>query len=158
MQVTCFKCSQPIALADVVELSEGHLSHVDCVRHSTLTSAERQLIFTYCWEHDVAECPGCGIRFRFWQLGADVIGKRTNMCPRCGRELTDGIRTHLYSCAMTPTEVRRRAQDVRGAAQMLIKESQQLRDTSDVLIRQAEATLFERQQALRVAMTKRMTS
>jgi len=47
---------------------------------------------------------------------------------------------------------------VREAAQHLVKESQQLRDRSDVLIREAEAALFERQRALREAMSKRTAS
>jgi len=37
----------------------------------------------------------------------------------------------------------------------LVRESQQLRDTSDVTLRQLEAALFERQQALRDAMQQR---
>jgi hypothetical protein len=56
---------------------------------------------------------------------------------------------------MLPSEIRLRAQAVREAAQRLVKESQQVRDRSDVLIREAEATLFEKQRALREAMSKR---
>ena len=59
---------------------------------------------------------------------------------------------------MLPAEIRRRAQKVREAAQHLVKESQQLRDTSDVLIREAEALLFERLRSLRDAMSRRITS
>jgi len=47
---------------------------------------------------------------------------------------------------------------VRQAAQRLVKETQQLRDRSDVLIREAEAALFESHRALREAMSKRTTS
>jgi hypothetical protein len=36
-----------------------------------------------------------------------------------------------------------------------VKEAQQLCDRSDVLIREAEAALFEKQRALREAMSKR---
>jgi hypothetical protein len=43
---------------------------------------------------------------------------------------------------MLPSEVRRRAKAVREAAQQLVKQSQQARDRSDVLIREAEALLF----------------
>jgi hypothetical protein len=39
-----------------------------------------------------------------------------------------------------------------------VKRSQQLVDRADVLIREAEAHLLERQQALRAAMAKRATS
>jgi len=41
------------------------------------------------------------------------------------------------------------------AAQHLVKQSQQLHDTSDRLIREAEALLFERQRALREVMSRR---
>jgi hypothetical protein len=54
--------------------------------------------------------------------------------------------------------VRRRAKEVREPAQHLVKESQQLRDRSDVLIREAETRLFERQRALRDAMSRRIAS
>lgn len=155
MQVTCSKCSRPIALTDSIELSEGHLSHVDCTRLSTLTPAECQLVFVYCFDHVVAECPACHASYRFGQLGSDPIGGRTNMCPRCRQDLTETVRAHLYNCGMAPAEVRRRAHQVREAAQVLVKEAQALRDTSDVLIRQLEAALFEQQQALRSAMEKR---
>jgi hypothetical protein len=40
----------------------------------------------------------------------------------------------------------------------LVKQSHELRDNSDVLIRQAEAALFESRQALRAAMSKRALS
>jgi len=30
MQVKCSKCSQPIALTDIIESSDGRVSHVDC--------------------------------------------------------------------------------------------------------------------------------
>jgi len=46
-------------------------------------------------------------------------------------------------------------QELREAAQHLVTESQQLRDTSDVLIREAEAMLFEKQRALRKVMSRR---
>jgi hypothetical protein len=59
---------------------------------------------------------------------------------------------------MVPAEVRLKAQAVREAAQHLVKESQQLRDTSDVLIREAEVAPFERQGALREVMSRRTAS
>jgi hypothetical protein len=43
-------------------------------------------------------------------------------------------------------------------AQRLVKESEQLRDRSHVLSREAEATLFESQRALREAMSRRTAS
>jgi len=50
---------------------------------------------------------------------------------------------------MLPEEIRRRAQAVREAAQYLTKESRELRDTSDVLIREAEAALHALREAMR---------
>jgi len=76
------------------------------------------------------------IRFRLAQLAADTLGSRTNLCPRCRRDLTESVRGHLYGCAMLPAEVRRRAQEVRDAARRLVKESQVLPERSDVLIRE----------------------
>jgi hypothetical protein len=116
-------------------------------------------VFVYCSGHVVARCPACDVSFRYTQLAADMVGgSRTNMCPRCRRDLTEAVRAHLFRCAMLPSEVRLRAQAVREAAQHLVKESQQLRDRSDVLIREAEAALFEKQRALRAAMSKRIAS
>jgi len=159
MQVQCSECSQPIALSDTIESDNGRLSHVDCQRPRVLTPAERALVFVYCTGHVVARCPACDISLRSTELGADILGGScTNMCPRCRRDLTEVVRAHLFRCAMLPSETRLRAKAVREAAQHLVKESQQLRDTSDVLIREAEAALFKSQCALREAMSRRTTS
>ena len=58
--------------------------------------------------------------------------------PEVPERLTDGIRAHLYSCTMLPAAVRRRAQETRAAAQRLVKQSNQLYDRADVLLREAE--------------------
>ena len=158
MQVKCFKCSEPLAVTDVIESSDAHLSHVDCKRPQTLTAEERALLFTYCSGHAAAYCLGCDLRFRLSELAADVLGSRTNLCPRCRKDLTATARAHIFSFAIAPAEVRLRAQAVREAAQRLVKHTQQARDRSDVLIREAEATLFERQRALREAMAQRTAS
>ena len=155
MQVKCPKCSEPIALSDVIESSDGRLSHMDCQRPRMLTVEERALLFVYCFGHAVAFCLNCDLRFRMAELAADALGSRTNLCPHCRRDLTQSARAHVYSCAILPAEVRLKAQAVREAAQHLVKESQQLRDTSDVLIREAEALLFERLGSLREAMSQR---
>jgi hypothetical protein len=156
MQVKCAKCSQPIALTDIIESKNGHLSHVDCKRPHVLTPEERALVFVYCSGHVVARCPACDISFRYTELAADILGgSRTNMCPRCRRELTEAVRAHLFRCAMLPSEIRLRVEAVREAAQRLVKEVQQPRDASNGLVRQAEAVLFEKQRALREAMSKR---
>src|SRR5262245_5968097 len=136
--VKCTKCFQPIGLTDVIASDDGHLSHVDCKRPRTLTPEERALIFVYCSDHVLAQCPTCGSDVRAIELSADFLAADTNLCPKCWRDLTEEIRSHLFGCGMLPAEVRRRAQEVREAAGLLVKESQQLRDRSDVLIREAE--------------------
>ena len=156
MQVNCSKCSQPIALTDVIELFEGHLAHVDCKRAQGLTPEERAVLFVFCSSHPVAHCLPCGQHYRFTELAADILGGgRTNLCPRCRRDLTESVRAHVFSCVTLPSELRQRAQHVRDAAQILIKRSQELSDRSDVLIRDAEAHLLESQRALRAAMARR---
>lgn len=62
---------------------------------------------------------------------------------------------HLVSCATLPSEIRQRTHDLRKAVQRLIKQSQQAMDRSDVLIREKEARLQERQQALRATMARK---
>jgi len=157
MQVNCTKCCRPIALTDVIQSSAGRLSHLDCARAQGLTPAERALLFVYCSDHDVAKCLPCGLQFPMMKLGADPLGGRTNLCPRCRTDLTESVRAHLFSCPVLPAEIQRRTQEVREAAQMLVKQSQQLVDASDVLIREAEARLLARQQALGRAMANRLT-
>ena len=156
MQVKCSKCSQPIALTDIIELKNGHLSHVDCQRPHVLTPEERALVFVYCSGHVVARSPACDVSFRYTELAADILDRgRTNMCPRCRQDLTEAVRAHLFRCAMLPSEIRLRVQAVREAAQRLVKEIQQLGELSDLQIREAENALFEKQRALREAMSKR---
>ena len=51
MQVKCTKCSEPIALTDNVESSDGRVSHEDCKRPQVLSPEERALVFVYCANH-----------------------------------------------------------------------------------------------------------
>jgi hypothetical protein len=155
MQVRCAKCSEWIQLSDVIESFNGRLAHVDCMRRRALTADERHLLFVYCSEHVVAQCLPCGLSYRFTELAADPFGGRTNICPRCRRDLTDVLRAHVYSCPELPAEVRLRAQEVREAARQLVKRSQELVDAADVLGREAEARLFQAQEALRAAVRNR---
>ena len=99
MQVKCSKCGQLIALSDIIESADGRLSHVECARPRTLTADERHLLFVYCGDHIVAQCLSCGLSFRLMELAADPLGGRTNICPRCRKDLTENVRTHLYGCA-----------------------------------------------------------
>jgi hypothetical protein len=71
MQVKCSKCAQPIALTDIIESSDGCLSHLDCRRPNGLTANERALLFVHCFNHAVARCLPCDASFRFTELGAD---------------------------------------------------------------------------------------
>ena len=157
MHVNCTKCCRPIALTDVIESSAGRLSHLDCARAHGLTPEERALLFVYCSDHAVAKCVPCGLEFPMMKLAADPLGPRTNLCPRCRTDLTEGVRAHLFTCPTLPDEVRRHAREVREAAQVLVKRSKELIDTSDVRIREAEARLLAGQQALRKAMANRLT-
>jgi len=152
------KCSGSISLTDIIESHKGRLSHIDCSRPQALTPEERALIFLYCAGHVVAYCVTCSEKYGFTQLASDLLGGRTNMCPRCRHDLTEQVRAHLFGCTMLPSEVRLRARAVREAAQNLVKESLQLRDTSDVLIQEAEALLFERRRSLREVMSRRAVS
>jgi len=52
---------------------------------------------------------------------------------------------------MLPGEVRRRAREARAAAQRLVKNSHQLSDRADVLMREAEAGLMEDRKLLQNA-------
>jgi len=56
------------------------------------------------------------------------------------KDLTENVRAHLFSCVTLPSDIRQRTQEVRDAAQALIKRSRELSDRTDVLIREAEAT------------------
>ena len=156
MQVKCTKCSQPIALTDIIESNSGLLSHCDCRRPHGLTPEERALLFTFCWDHVVVRCPICDVSFHYTGLAADILGGGgANLCPRCRLDLTEAVRAHLLRCPILPSVIRLRTQELRDAAQRLVKETQQLRDRSDVLMREAEAALFRAQQALREAMPRR---
>ena len=157
MPPQCPRCSRPIATTDVIDFSNGRMLHVDCRRPQTLTPAERSLIFVYCSEHSVARCPACDLRFRFGELAADFLAGRTNLCPRCRRDLTEGVRAHLFTCVTLPSAIRELTQAVRDAAQILIARAHRAAE-ADTLAREAEAHLRDRQQELRVAMAQRGTA
>jgi len=70
--------------------------------------------------------------------------------------MTDSIRAHLYGCARLPAKVRLRAQAAREAAQSLVKQSHQLTDTADVLIREAEAAVYALRETIRQSANRRV--
>src|SRR5262249_34608513 len=152
----CPRCLQVIWRDDTVSVSDGRVVHLDCQRPRDLSREERVLLFRYCSDHAVVKCPACDQSFRQQQLGSDLRGHRTHLCPRCRADLTESLRGHLYACAMLPEEVRRRAQEVRDVARRLVKQSHQLSDRADVLAREAEvatAALRETMQRLAQART-----
>ena len=136
---TCLQCSRIISSQDTVERDGDRVVHLDCRRPRRLTREEQTLLYEYCWNHVVARCVSCARSFRQHQLSAGLFGDDTDLCPRCGKDLTDAVRAHLYSCAMLPAEVRRRAQEIRAASQQLMKQSGELTDRADVVMREAEA-------------------
>jgi hypothetical protein len=75
------------------------------------------------------------------ELASGLLDKRTHACRRCGTDLTESIRHHLYGCAMLPAEVREQAQRVRDAARRLVKESHQLSDRAEVLTLEADGAV-----------------
>ena len=137
----CPRCLQVIGEDDTVSLSSDRVVHVDCQRPRDLTLEERVLLSRYCWDHAVAKCPACDQSFRQAQLGSDLLGHGTHLCPRCRTDLTAPLRAHIYACTMLPEEVRRRAQGVRDVARRLVKQSHQLSDRADVLTYEAEAAM-----------------
>ena len=137
----CPGCSRLIAPEDTVVVAGGRLSHLDCKRPQTLSPEERLLLFRYCWDHAAAECQGCATGYRMTELTTDLFGGRELLCPRCRANLIGSVRSHLYSCAMLPATVRQRARDSRDAARRLVKQSRELGDRADVLMRELESTL-----------------
>jgi len=133
----------------------GRLSHLDCQQPRLLSAEERALLSACCRDHPVGKCIACAGDFKLSELALDVLGFLRYLCPRCRRDLTDSVRTHLYGCAMLPEEVRRRTLAAREAAQSIVKESRQLRDTADVLRREAEAAPAALREAMRQSLNRR---
>ena len=139
-QPKCPRCLQVVSREDTVVVDGGQLTHCDCRRPRGLSPEEGALLFKYCFDHAVAECASCSQDFRQQELASDLLGYRTNLCPRCRMDLTERLREHLYDCSMLPGEVRWRAREARAAARRLVKESQ-VSDQADVLMREAEAAI-----------------
>lgn len=135
---------------DTIAFDGNQILHVDCRRPRDLSHEERALPFKYCFGHSVADCATCTQSFRQQELGSDLLGHRTHLCPRCRADLTETLRTHLYSCAMLPRAVRLRAQEVREASQKLIKESARLSPVAFVLLAEAEAAIAALRETMRL--------
>ena len=151
---TCHRCSQVISSGDTIERDGDRIVHFDCQRPRRLAREEQALLYRYCWSHLVATCWQCARSFRHHQVSSGLFGEDTDQCPRCGQDLTDTLRANLYSCAMLPAEVRRRALELRAASQRLVKQSGALSDRADVLMREAEALRDEMQQSASEALRR----
>jgi len=138
-ELACPRCSRVFSSEDTTERDGDRVVHVDCLLPRRLSSEERALLFEYCWDHGVVECVRCSRIFRQEELFACLLGDGVDRCPKCRTDLTDGIRAHLYSCAMLPPTLRRRARETREASRRLVKQSNQLYDRADALMREAEA-------------------
>ena len=130
---TCPRCFQIISADHSIVAQGVRLFHLDCDRPSALSFEECALLYTYCWNHAVADCVGCARSYRRVELEADLT-----RCPRCRADLTDRLRAHLYDCALLPANLRRRARETRELSRMLVKHNHQLRDAADVLLREVE--------------------
>jgi len=142
-EAKCPRCLQVISPEDTIQLRGDVMAHIDCRRPRDLSPEERALLFRYCWSHSVAKCVACGQSFRRHELGADLLGHRVHLCPRCRADLTESVRGHLYSCTMLPTEVRLRAGETRDAARKLVKQLHLMADRAGVLIREVESAIAE---------------
>jgi ribosomal protein L37AE/L43A len=146
---TCPLCSRVMAADDTIVFGRYHLSHLDCRQPQALSPEERALLFFYCRPDPIGECARGTRSFRLFELASNPRNGQTHLCPLCREDLSARIRAHLYNCALLPSEVRRRAHDVREGARSLVKRSQQLRDTADVLPAEADAALEKLRQAMR---------
>ena len=140
-QQKCPRCLQLLWPDDTITISDGRIVHLDCQRPRDLSREERVLLFRYCSDHAVAKCPSCDQSFRQQQLGSDLLGHRTHLCPRCRADLTESLRGHVYACPILPAEIRQRAQEAQEVSRRLVKQSHQLSDRADVLTREAEAAI-----------------
>jgi hypothetical protein len=123
---------------------------------SVIAIGWEQLVFTVCWDPCRRPMPNLCRQLPLHGTCRRHLGRGgTNLCPSCRLNITEAVRAHLFRCPMLPSAIRPRAQELRDAGQRLVKESQQRRDRSDVLMREAEAALFRAQRALREAMPRR---
>jgi len=154
MDTKCPLCEKVISPDDTVGFVGYGMAHLDCGRPRSLSPEEHVLLYIYCWDHVVAECPACSQSFRQERLGCDPFGSRTYGCLYCGTDLTHQIRAHLTACAMLPEQLRERVKDAREITQRLLKRSQHLSDRADVLMQEVEAALAELNETRRRALRR----
>ena len=97
------------------------------------------MLYVYCWDHNVAGCDTCEQRFRQDEIGSDFYSIHGYRCSQCRTDLTERIRSHLAVCEALPEQLRRRVQVARETGQRLLKQSHQLVDRRDLLMREIEA-------------------
>jgi len=120
--------------------SDGYRpAHVDCSGPRSLSPEEYVFLYVYCWDHRVAECAACARSFRQTELIAEPFSAGTYFCLHCRRDLTESVRAHVLACSIIPEELRQRVRGKREAAQKLLKQSRQLVDRADILMREIEA-------------------
>lgn len=144
----CPRCKQVISTTDTVMFEGNLIVHHDCRRPAQLTPGERVLLFEYCRDHAIAECEQCNHSYRQHELACGIESGPL-LCPGCRVDLTASIRSHLYVCALVPSDVRTRAKAARETAQRLIKQAQQLADHADVLIAEAETAMTRLREGVR---------
>ena len=137
----CGRCKQWLSTDDTITFDVDHIIHLDCQRPHQLNNEERALLFTFCWDHPVAQCAACCQSFRQHQLAADLFGHHSHLCPRCRTDLTANLREHLFACAVVPTEVRWKAEDARNATRRLIRLQRQLSQQVAVLMRDVDSAI-----------------
>jgi len=130
---TCPRCFRIISPDHSIMAHGVRLLHLDCDRPRALTFEECALLYTYCWDHAVADCVACARSYRRCELEADLT-----QCPRCRADLTHRLLAHLYDCALLPANLRRRAREARELSRLLVKHNRQLCDAADVLLREDE--------------------
>jgi hypothetical protein len=140
-QAKCSKCQRWIFSNETIAVEHGQVFHADCRRPQALTYEERVLLYRYCWEHRVAECPNCARRLRQEELASDFLGHKTHLCPQCRTDVTHEMRMHLYACPQLPAHILKQAVAARDAAVRLVKDSEELSANTDVLKREADAAL-----------------
>jgi len=145
----CPLCNRAISASDTVAFDGDRIVHLDCHRPRELNYEERVLLYQFCWEHAVAECGACRLRFRQHELAADLFGHRNHLCPKCRADLTASLRSHLYECVLVPKDVRARAVDAQETTRRLVKEAGQLTDRANVLMREAESAFDALRQTMR---------
>jgi hypothetical protein len=151
----CPRCGQVISSEDTLAFSGSKIFHLDCHRTRDLSVEERALLFRYCRDHAVGRCVACAASFRQQELVADLVSSRTYLCPRCRTDLTASLRTHLFTCTIVPAEVRQRAQAVRDASRLLVKQAGGLREYAGLLMIEAEVAMAKlRETMARVAVAE----